>query len=159
MPLGLSDRQPARGTTPFAYATPFSNAPLQERPVRAGSSAPAAVQDGLDDDSDFDFQICESGSDDMYDDDDESAGIVEMVVQDHTNTNQGSQGWQLPEDEPWPGIEDPNNVSDGENIDPLQADRHSNASSQPSEYPSTQSAWPNGDTSGFHIHEDEENAS
>lgn len=159
MPLGLSDRQPARGTTPFAYATPFSNAPLQERPVRAGSSAPAAVQDGLDDDSDFDFQICESGSDDMYDDDDESSGVVEMVVQDHTNTNQGSQGWQLPEDEPWPGIEDPNNVSDGENIDPLQADHHSNASSQPSEYPSTQNAWPNGDTSGFHIHEDEENAS
>ncbi|KAF4466454.1 hypothetical protein FALBO_6695 [Fusarium albosuccineum] len=156
MPLGLTDRQPVRGNTPFAYATPYSNAPLQERPVRGGSSAPAPAQGEFDDDSDFDIEIYESGSDDMYDDD-ESVGGMEIVVQDQANADQGSQGWQLPEDEPWPGIEDQDNVSDGENIDPLQVEPHSNASSQPSEYPSTQSAWPNGDASGFQIHEDDDN--
>ncbi|KAJ3515978.1 hypothetical protein NM208_g14907 [Fusarium decemcellulare] len=103
-------------------------------------------------------RIYESGSDDMYDDD-ESVGGMEIVVQDQANADQGSQGWQLPEDEPWPGIEDQDNVSDGENIDPLQVEPHSNASSQPSEYPSTQSAWPNGDASGFQIHEDDDNRS
>jgi hypothetical protein len=53
----------------------------------------------------------------------------------------------LPEDEPWPGIED--HMSNGENVDPLsteidiadEVDEQSNVSSQPSEYPSTQRAW------------------
>ncbi len=47
---------------------------------------------------------------------------------------------RLPEDEPWPGIED--NMSDGENVDPESTDADDddddNISSQPSEYPSTQ---------------------
>lgn len=64
-------------------------------------------------------------------------------------------GGTLPEDEPWPGIED--HMSDGENMDPASSsdeddvelgnglDRHDDASSdvssQPSEYPSTQRPW------------------
>ena len=73
---------------------------------------------------------------------------VEVVPQ--LLPGQGSQ--QLPEDEPWPGIED--RMSDGENVDPLEVDGDgdSEMSSQPSEYPSTQ-AWNGGDT-GFRIHED-----
>ncbi|KAM5352535.1 hypothetical protein ACJ41O_005257 [Fusarium nematophilum] len=160
MPMGLTDRQAARGTTPFAYATPYSNAPLQERPVRAGSSAPAAAQDGFDDDSDFDIQIYDSNSDGMYDedeDDDESVGGMEVLFQDQPSADQTSQSWQMPQDQPRPGIEDQDNVSDGENIDPHQDDHCSDASSQPSEYPSTQQAWPTGDTDGFHIHEDDDN--
>ncbi|KAF5026327.1 hypothetical protein F66182_1591 [Fusarium sp. NRRL 66182] len=152
MPLGLTDRQHARGTTPFAYATPFSNAPLQERPVRAGSSTPAVAQDDFDDDSDFNIEIYESGSEE--DDGKESMDEIEIVTHNQATTDKGSQGWQLPEDEPWPGIEDQEDVSDGENVDPHHTYPGSNASSQPSEYPSTQNAWPNGDTTEFHIHED-----
>jgi hypothetical protein len=64
-------------------------------------------------------------------------------------------GGTLPEDEPWPGIED--NMSDGKNLNPMSSsdedevdlgnalDRHDDASSdvssQPSEYPSTQRPW------------------
>ncbi|KAF4977164.1 hypothetical protein FZEAL_6272 [Fusarium zealandicum] len=155
MPFGHTDRQPARVTTPFAYATPFSNAPLQERPLRGSSSAPAAAQDEFDDDSDFDIEIYESGSDAMYDEDESDSGMA-VVIQHPPHTEQRSQGWQLPEDEPWPGLEDQGRVSDGENVDPLEADHRSNASSQPSEYPSTQSAWPNGDETGFQIHEDDD---
>ena len=63
---------------------------------------------------------------------------------------------QLPEDEPWPGIEDQENLSDGENIAPRYSDGQSDSSSQPSEYPSTQRVWPADDDEGFRIHEDED---
>ncbi|KAJ9141669.1 hypothetical protein NKR23_g7683 [Pleurostoma richardsiae] len=68
----------------------------------------------------------------------------------------------LPEDEPWPGIED--DMSDGENMDPLDTDMDgSDSGSEPSEYPSTQRAWhvvdddnmdDPGSNTGFKIHED-----
>ncbi|KAH6661726.1 hypothetical protein EV126DRAFT_496630 [Verticillium dahliae] len=70
-----------------------------------------------------------------------------------------------PEDEPWPGIEDQDRISDGENIDPLFSqtadDATSVASSQPSEYPSTQRGWgaqgaDDDDDMGFRIHEDDD---
>ncbi|KAF5666828.1 hypothetical protein FHETE_6052 [Fusarium heterosporum] len=157
MPLGLIDRQAARGTTPFAYATPHSNAPLQERPVRAGSSAPVAVEEEFDDESDFNIEIYESGSEDM----DDSEGEHDMEIITHGQAipipGQGLQGWQLPEDEPWPGIEDQGHASDDENVDPHHTDPGSNVSSQPSEYPSTQNVWPNNNTTEFQIHEDDDN--
>ncbi|KAL9943231.1 hypothetical protein ACHAO5_007147 [Verticillium nonalfalfae] len=70
-----------------------------------------------------------------------------------------------PEDEPWPGIEDQDRISDVENIDPLFSqtadDATSVASSQPSEYPSTQRGWgaqgaDDDDDMGFRIHEDDD---
>ncbi|KAK7431717.1 hypothetical protein QQZ08_001654 [Neonectria magnoliae] len=159
MPFGLTDRQPARGTTPFAYATPYSNAPLQEvNGVRGNSVSRAAPQFASDHDPDFDINIYESGSEALYEDD-ESVASMEDIAQVELDADGDSQRRQLPEDEPWPGIEDQNHVSDGENIDPHEADQRSNASSQPSEYPSTQSAWPADDTAGFHIHEDDEHQS
>lgn len=153
--MGLSDRQQARGTTPFAYATPFSNAPLQERPLRSGSVAPTAAQDDLDDDSDFNIDIYESGSDDM--EDNESVGGMEIITHDQALPGRRSQGWRLPEDEPWPGIEDQRAAEDHENVDPQHSDPASNVSSQPSEYPSTQNVWPNNNSAEFHIHEDDDN--
>ncbi|KAH7193606.1 uncharacterized protein B0J16DRAFT_82655 [Fusarium flagelliforme] len=151
MPFGLSERQQARSTTPFAYATPFSNAPLQERPMRSGSVAPAAAQDDFEDDSDFNIDIYESGSEDF--EDNESANEMEIITHNQAPAGRRSQGWQLPEDEPWPGIEDQRGASDDENVDP-----DSNVSSQPSEYPSTQNVWPNNNNTGeFHIHEDDDN--
>lgn len=156
MPFGLADRQPARGTTPFAYATPFSNAPLQEvRGVRGSSVARVASEDASDEDPDFNIEIYESGSEDLYEDNESIASIDDMA-QVEVNASGGSLRRQLPEDEPWPGIEDQDQLSDGENIDPREADHGSNASSQPSEYPSTQTAWPADDAAGFHIHEDDE---
>ncbi|KAF7543787.1 hypothetical protein G7Z17_g10461 [Cylindrodendrum hubeiense] len=156
MPFGLTDRQPARGTTPFAYATPYSNAPLQEvRGVRGSSMVRAAPEYASDEDPDFNIEIYESGSEGLYEDD-ESIVSVDEMAQVEVNASRGSQRRQLPEDEPWPGIEDQDQLSDGENIDPQEADEGSNASSQPSEYPSTQTAWPEEEAAGFHIHEDDE---
>lgn len=157
MPMGISDRQPARGTTPFAYATPYSNAPLQEvRSTRGGSVANnVALFTSDDEDPEDDIEIFESDSDDDLYNDDGSDRSVEMVAHAQPNPDLSSQPWYLPEDEPWPGIEDQGRrLSDGENIDPRESD-HSNVSSQPSEYPSTQSAWPAEDNGGFQIHEDE----
>ena len=157
MPTGFSDRQHIRGTTPFAYATPHSNAPLQEvRPVRAGSAAPIPPEYMADMDHEldelFDIEIYESESDGSFDDGDSE----EAVTHGQAGAMGDSQEWPLPEDEPWPGIEDQEHMSDGENIDPnKEADRQSDASSQPSEYPSTQRLWPE-DQGGFQIHEDDE---
>lgn len=142
-----------RSTTPFNYATPYSNGPAEPHPVYL-----ADQQMDYSGDDDFDIDIFDDGSFYDYEDgDDQSDGSVEVVPQ----LLPGQNSQQLPEDEPWPGIED--KMSDGENVDPREADGEnvdpvdmdgegdSVMSSQPSEYPSTQ-AW-NGEA-GFRIHED-----
>lgn len=177
MPTGFSERHTGRGTTPFAYATPHSNAPLQEvRPVRGSSVLRQPPEYPSDEDYNQDIEIYESGSEGLYDDDDEddeSIGHIEMVQHAQYSTAQSHLGQQLPEDEVWPGIEDQDHLSDGENIDPREIDQRSDVSSQPSEYPSTQRAWPaenaataaaantssTGTTAtatGFQIHEDDD---
>lgn len=170
IPLGLTER----GITPLAYATPYSNVPLQElRPVRGGSMAcSTADQLGVEYATDelFDIEVYDSRSDESYSDN-ENAGDDndQQSVSSHAmglthifvNMHRDSQDRQLPEDEAWPGIEDQAHASDGENRDPHHKspdDQVSNASSQPSEYPATERAWPinpDGDT-GFRIHEDRE---
>ncbi|KEY71998.1 hypothetical protein S7711_00019 [Stachybotrys chartarum IBT 7711] len=169
-PLGLGDRQVTRPTTPFAYATPHSNAPLQEmRTVRGGSAVHFAQDhpsDAFDHAAvDVDMGMYQSPLEDPYDDeeedddeddDDNSLGSLEVVTHAQADAARESQHAQLPEDEPWPGIEDQDNLSDGENIDPQYSDHKSDSSSQPSEYPSTQRAWPADDEEEFRIHEDED---
>ncbi|KAM0287520.1 hypothetical protein ACHAQH_000474 [Verticillium albo-atrum] len=148
---------PARGVTPLYYATPFSNAPPTES--RARGSGGMRYEDSDEDG--------ESGSGSTNLNDDESIyraatgtrfTIAEDVDIPHLQQLQ-------PEDEPWPGIEDQDRISDGENIDPLFSpaadDATSVASSQPSEYPSTQRGWgvQGGDENedmGFRIHEDDD---
>lgn len=153
-------RLQARGVTPLYYATPFSNAPVAESRSR-GSAAPGRDY-ASGDDEDYD-DIYDSGTTNIYEDgdDDASGTSVELVAHHIIRQSNYSQPRQ-PEDEPWPGIEDQDRVSDGENIDPLFSptaddDATSVASSQPSEYPSTQRGWelpgPN-EGAGFHIHED-----
>ncbi|SPN97323.1 uncharacterized protein DNG_00837 [Cephalotrichum gorgonifer] len=163
-----------RSITPFNYATPYSNGPMEPHPAY-GVEQYGGHGSGLDDD-DFDIDIYDDGS--FYDDDDdddeegeededdgdgegESVGSVTLMPRPLRGPN--SHGAQLPEDEPWPGIED--RMSDGENVDPLglelDQDGDSEMSSQPSEYPSTQ-IYNNGvgdDAAGFRIHEDERNDS
>ncbi|GKT90922.1 hypothetical protein Ct61P_08772 [Colletotrichum tofieldiae] len=161
------ERHPStRGITPHYYATPYSNAPLAEtRPRGSGG-----VVDGspTEDDENLDPDY---GSTNPYDDGDESDYSVEVAAQPvpvREGDSSYSRQIQLPEDEPWPGIEDQDqdqdHMSDGENIDPLfsptaEDDVHSEVSSQPSEYPSTQRGWqvPGADDGvGFRIHEDNE---
>jgi hypothetical protein len=182
MAPGLNERQPARGTTPFAYATPHSNAPLQEARPRDVQNVVLYPSDGDDDDLDGDYNVDmemyeNTSADDAFEDDGEDTRSIatnEMPISDAqpglSSTLLDSQHrhrqQQLPEDEPWPGIEDPHQHqrrhSDGENVDPQCADEldhHSDASSQPSEYPSTQRVWPaagNGQGVAFQIHEDED---
>lgn len=150
-PSPMVGAQGVRSTTPFNYATPYSNGPAEW----VAEPAPGYVAGGAEEsgDEDFDIDIFDEGSFYDYDDEEdeeESMGSVEVVPR---LVPAGSQ--QLPEDEPWPGIED--RMSDGENVDPraLDGDGDSEMSSQPSEYPSTH-AWNGGDAGGFRIHEDGE---
>jgi hypothetical protein len=158
------DRQVTRGLTPLAYATPFSNAPLQELRTFRGSSVARSgtshVPIEYATDELFDMEIYDSGSDESYHehDDEESISSGEIVTHPSLGSHESHRQPQLPEDDPWPGIEDQERPqSDGENIDPDGAqDMASEGSSQPSEYPSTQRAWPEDDKAEFQIHEDEE---
>lgn len=164
MPWGLHDRQPARGMTPFAYATPYSNAPMHEvRATRSGSMVRFDAhhqyydhQGPIAADDDADIEIYESDSED--EDDSGSAPMVTDAQPNHPL--QIAQGYPMSEDEPWPGIEDQVQRPDGENIDPTgggsEADEaDDNHSSQPSEYPSTQIIKRDEDEEDdFRIHED-----
>ena len=203
MDEGRGDRR----TTPFAYATPYSNAPLDLPPhVRQGSRSINVYEDEddmdfededhgsstdpyndsemLEDEADFkghgpadsdvdvDIDVYEDEADELDDLDSVSAGASSQHRQVYIahQSSQDAQHAQLPEDEPWPGIED--NMSDGENMDPsldieiedIEDGSGSDVSSQPSEYPSTQRAWNHPDEgeaggssggAGFKIHEDD----
>ncbi|ORY65412.1 uncharacterized protein BCR38DRAFT_342340 [Pseudomassariella vexata] len=144
-----------RQTTPLYYATPYSNAPYVDTRHHRGVIEP-------DDD-----EGSGTNSYDMADvnnahgsEDDESSGYEDdsvMLDLGHPRTrNEDDEDWQeaqhpLPEDEPWPGIEDE------ENRDPealaLEAEKRSRQSSVPSEYPSTQRAWTAGQEE-FSVFED-----
>lgn len=149
--------QPARGVTPLYYATPFSNAPLTESRMRGSGGMP-------DEDSD-EHGEADSGSTNLNDDESiyRAATGARFTIAEDSDVQHLRQ--LQPEDEPWPGIEDQDRISDGENIDPLFSqtadDATSVASSQPSEYPSTQRGWgaqgaDDDDDMGFRIHEDDD---
>ncbi|PHH62225.1 hypothetical protein CDD81_7352 [Ophiocordyceps australis] len=162
MPLGLSERQAQRGTTPFAYATPYSLGPQEMQTVRGHSLA--LTENALDEDED---ELCailygsESESDESMieqggqDKDDESISDGDEPAHGRGDLEKNADQWQLPEDEPWPGIEDPNRPSSADNQDPEAIENDdSDNSSQPSEYPSTKDMWPDDCGAEFRIHED-----
>lgn len=126
-----------------------------------------------DEDDDGDINVYEDYTDNM--EDDSNPGDDSRNYEDSQLSTTGSQeqpnAQVPPEDEPWPGIEDP--MSDGENIDPESQDidiedAASDTSSQPSEYPSTHRAWQEqgseggvqelggNNVTGFRIHEDDD---
>lgn len=145
-----------RRMTPFAYATPHSNAPPDYPPIRAHSrshSRSMQVFDNEDEDMGFDDDHGSSTDDDddidVYEDqidmlDDLDSDSDHNPSNDHPQPLQPSSSQpQGPEDEPLPGIED-NAMSDGENFPPSEDedDNLSDVTSTPSEYPSTeQPAW------------------
>ena len=134
--------EPKRGTTPFAYATPHSNAPYVDfRPHSVTGM-------GLDDHDEHGSITDELGLDEDHDVDDFDS------APDHE---------RQPEDEGWKGIRD--DVGDEESgqeqkalsIEEESDDAMSDLSSQPSEYPSTQpSAFYTTTKSTSHIHIDED---
>lgn len=148
-----------RRMTPFAYATPHSNAPLEYPPVihthsRSNSRSMQVFEDedvnmGFDDDhgsstdDDDDIDVYEDqidGLDDLDSDSDHNTSGRPQPLQPSSSSQP-----QGPEDNPLPGIED-NTMSDGENFPPTgeddEIDSLSDASSSPSEYPSTeQRSW------------------
>lgn len=171
---------PARGTTPGGYATPYSIAAHGEVLIERGSSvfesAPPSDADD-DEDDDIDFEILESsGSDQSFvdendygnDGDDEKTSITsaQPVARPLSSSRNSYPGWmrERERDVAWPGLEDQENAhhSDGENVDPnaMEVEHESDNSSQPpSEYPSTQKAWPDQAdraSSEFSIHQDED---
>ncbi|EHK25517.1 uncharacterized protein TRIVIDRAFT_177522 [Trichoderma virens Gv29-8] len=161
---------PARGTTPGGgYATPYSIAPLQEVQMEGGSSvheSPHPSDDGDDEDDDIDIPIYESsGSDQSFNDGDDDKSIIasaQPAARPHPALRSSSPTWQM-RDVPWPSIQDHGDThrSDGENVDPnvMDVEHETDNSSQPSEYPSTQKAWPGqreDASSEFSIHQDED---
>ncbi|KAH6655558.1 hypothetical protein BKA67DRAFT_561065 [Truncatella angustata] len=162
-----------RQTTPFYYATPYSNAPpaetrsnlgVVEAEEEHGSESDYSCQDG-------------QGSEDDSEDDSEDAAMIDLGHQRRIYEDSSNDAWQgarqpLPEDEPWPGIEDEENrdpeamafdnvdvyVDEDAMSDVLDAEEHtgdtdSQHSSVPSEYPTTQRAWTNG-LEEFRVYED-----
>ncbi|KAI1825233.1 hypothetical protein F4861DRAFT_538139 [Xylaria intraflava] len=151
-----------RATTPF-YATPYSNVPYVD--ARAGRPSVIII------DGNMGFDGAEGGSDiDVYDDeavehdygglssegDDDDHSMVDMGYNPHESWQDG----QLPEDEPWPGIEDVENRDPDTNVHVHDAvvvggnanggltaasmdehDTQSQSSSVPSEYPSNEPLW------------------
>ncbi|KAL7959898.1 hypothetical protein V8C34DRAFT_98500 [Trichoderma compactum] len=169
---------PARDTTPGGYATPYSIAAHPEVLMERGSSVlgSAPTSDADDDEDDvIDFDILESSGPDQSfvdendyenDGDDEKTTnpSARPIVRRPPASRHSYPGWmrERERDIAWPGLEDQNaHHSDGENIDPnaMDVEHESNSSSQPpSEYPSTQNAWPDQAdhaSSEFSIHQDD----
>ncbi|RDA85815.1 hypothetical protein CP532_5764 [Ophiocordyceps camponoti-leonardi (nom. inval.)] len=154
--VGFYDRQ--RGMTPFAYATPYSMAPplpevlflCGETPTRSrrmsmmdldGESESGESYVGEEEDEEGEGEDEDDGKgekdEDEGDDDDDDEDDDDDDDDDDDGGGDGDGGPRagafplLPEDEPWPGIEE----ADGENSDDDEGS-NSDASSQPSEYPS-----------------------
>ncbi|KAJ4421457.1 hypothetical protein N0V82_003721 [Gnomoniopsis sp. IMI 355080] len=139
-----------RRMTPFAYATPHSNAPPEYPPIRAQSRSNSRSMQVLEDeDEDMGFDDDRGSSTDDDDDIDFYEDQIDMLddigsesdhnPSDHPQPLQPSSSQpQGPEDEPLPGIED-NPMSDGENFPPSDEDDEGDGlsvASSPSEYTS-----------------------
>lgn len=118
-----------RGTTPFAYATPHSNAPY------------------------FDFRRRSTGP--MIDDDDDPGSTTDDIGFDSDMDQDHGQEWEGVEDEMPATGEYSDQERKALSVD--EADDASHASSVPSEYPVRQPlAFYSGNKGSFHIHVDEE---
>ncbi|KAL3424079.1 hypothetical protein PVAG01_03360 [Phlyctema vagabunda] len=165
-PYAFDPMERKRGTTPFAYATPHSNAPYMEPSSRAGkrydnddqgSTTDEAYQNGDYHASMYDSDS-ESGAGDDQPPDEEWEG-----VQDETTdyeSRQGSQGRSLPHHLYHGHYAMERHDEDAGEGEGEENDEVSDISSQPSEYPSTQPPPPNifvtSKGSTFQIHVDEE---
>ncbi|KAH7026078.1 uncharacterized protein B0I36DRAFT_247928 [Microdochium trichocladiopsis] len=174
---------PGRATTPF-YATPYSIAPIAEHREDRGVGGPISGRRPV-----RDVEVFEdpSGTGVPMLDYDTSFELNQSFQTDRSDqsgfdSSQDADAQRpLPEDEPWPGIEDAENrdpelqgsMDGGRQTssdfgDDLDIDIHvdedamsdgessavSDASSVPSEYPSTQRAWTTAPDGAFAVYED-----
>ncbi|KAI1438388.1 hypothetical protein GGR50DRAFT_426381 [Xylaria sp. CBS 124048] len=144
-PTPMPDIRRRRTTTP-CYATPHSNAPYVDARRPKGIFHNESM--------DVDVYDEEALDDDGYGDD------YSMADMDY-GSHESSQNSQLPEDKPWPGIEDDENRDPNANVfmadyagmsrnsvaipatvvDEDEHDAQSQSSSVPSEYPSNEPHW------------------
>ncbi|KAK8045148.1 hypothetical protein PG993_005172 [Apiospora rasikravindrae] len=124
--FGAPGATSGRATTPFFYATPYSNAPYVDNRPNQG------IMDEVDEDnrgSGTDSYAGGSGDDDDESDYEDDAQMLDLG-HPRRRFNTDDETWQgaaqephqfpLPEDEPWPGIED----EDLENREPVLKAEH-----------------------------------
>jgi hypothetical protein len=155
--IGQRDGKRERGMTPFAYATPHSNAPYVE------ASRPRSGVDVYVDDEDEDGQGSTT--------DNAESGYEANALSDYDSDGASDQEQERQVDDEWEGVQDEGLTTAYESRTIGKAiggglrrehedDEGSEASSQPSEYPSTQQPEGLGTFSGpkteFKIHVDEE---
>ncbi|KAK6076103.1 hypothetical protein SCUP515_05602 [Seiridium cupressi] len=164
-----------RQTTPFYYATPYSNAPPAEIRSNRGVLEPEDDHGSATDYSCEEDQGSEVDSEDGDGNGDEL--MIDLGHPRRIHEDSGDEEWHgaqqpLPEDEPWPGIEDEENrdpevlafdsvdvyvdedaMSDVLDAQDENADANSQHSSVPSEYPSTEPMWAK-ETEEFRVYED-----
>ena len=146
-----------RGTTPFAYATPHSNAPYVDTRPQGGADI-----DIYQDEDDQDDQDLGSATDEFNLEAEESQGWEQNALSDYEpESDDDDEADQL--DDEWEGVQD---VDEGVGYESSRAgktglrqatDEDEDAlSDAPSEYPSTQQGLFAGPKTGFKIHVDEE---
>jgi hypothetical protein len=143
-----------RGTTPFAYATPFSNAPYVEQASRSGNQ-----QETREDDSG-------STTDEFPMDCTEQNALSDGEPGESGADQQEEEEWEgvIEEDAPGCDVEQTSaeqNVAEmddvgKENADAVDEGEESDGSSPPSEYASTQQPKGYGKSGACYIHEDED---
>ncbi|TVY41623.1 hypothetical protein LOCC1_G008192 [Lachnellula occidentalis] len=147
-----------RGTTPFAYATPHSNAPYIDTRPRDDVNI-----DIYQDDDDQDVQDLGSATDEFNLDAEESQGWERNALSDYEPDSEGGVDAHQSDDE-WEGLQDVDEgmlyesirsgkISLRKRIHEVEEDALSDA---PSEYPSTQQGLYAGSKKEFKIHVDEE---
>ncbi|KAE9378369.1 hypothetical protein N431DRAFT_328292 [Stipitochalara longipes BDJ] len=167
---GQAQRSDKRERTPFAYATPHSNAPYIERP-RSGSGI------GIYEDEDNSADEAERGhrggstTDELTGFEDEDEGGEERALSDYDEYEDEEGSVELgvvQRDEEWEGVQDeaPGSFQSGrgQKVGPVGLygeEEEGSEDSTPSEYPSTQPQrqvesplW-SGTKAGFRIHVDE----
>ena len=150
-----------RGTTPFAYATPHSNAPYVD--TRPRDDADIDIYQDEDED-DQDGQDLGSATDEFNLEAEESQGWERNALSDYEpESEDDAEANQL--DDEWEGVQDADESVVYESIhtgktslrQPTDEDEDEDAlSDAPSEYPSTQQGLYAGSKKEFKIHVDEE---
>ncbi len=143
--------------TPFAYATPHSNAPYIERPRSGSDGIEVSIYEDEDANEAHEHQGGGSTTEELNGFEDEETGYEERALSDYDSDQASDQGslelGQRQVDEEWEGVQD----LDGDQ----EEEEEGTESSTPSEYPSTQPMRQvetplfSGTKAGFRIHVDE----
>ncbi|PQE32829.1 hypothetical protein CJF32_00001321 [Rutstroemia sp. NJR-2017a WRK4] len=143
-----------RGTTPFAYATPFSNAPYVEQASRSGTNQQETREDDSGSTTD-EFPMDFTGQNELSDSEHGESGGDQQEEEWEGVVEEDAPGCEMEQTSAEQNVTEMDDA-EKENADAVDEGEESDASSAPSEHPSTQppnSYW-KGDT--FFVHEDED---